>query len=199
MENLEDILGAMDVLLTMNQEQQQAVSEAIQELKRQNKRLETSGDSLQKDVKTAIGESMRDSADTAKWAMNEAITPFLDRLTRDIEKATHRATEENKQLSQVSRALSWKGLLFASVATLTASAAGALILSGYLAIWWNRAELESLTEQKAVMVENIAKLDKVKGGIKLDTCEGKPCIEVDTKHAYGDADSRYKFFWLRSR
>ncbi len=129
MENLEDILGAMDVLLTMNQEQQQAVSEAIQELKRQNKRLETSGDSLQKDVKTAIGESMRDSADTAKWAMNEAITPFLDRLTRDIEKATHRATEEKKQLNQAIRVFSWKWLLVASVITITASAAGALILN----------------------------------------------------------------------
>jgi hypothetical protein len=198
-ENLEDILGAMEVLLTMNKEQQHAIAEHIKTLKLQNEKLKSTGNDLPNVVKTAIGESMRDSADTAKWAMNEAITPFLDRLTRDIEKATSRATEENKQLSQVSRALSWKGLLFASVATLTASAAGALILSGYLAIWWNRAELESLTEQKAVMVENIAKLDKVKGGIKLDTCEGKPCIEVDTKHAYGDADSRYQFFWLRSR
>jgi hypothetical protein len=80
---------------------------------------------------------------------------------------------------------------------LTASAAGALILSGYLAIWWNRAEMESLTEQKAVMVENIAKLDKVKGRIKLSTCEGKPCIEVDTKQAYGEG-SRYKFFLFRN-
>jgi len=190
-------MGAMDVLLTMNQEQQQAIAEHIKALKRQNEQLESTGNNLPNVVKTAIGESMRDSADTAKWAMNEAITPFLDRLTRDIEKATHRATEEKKQLNQAIRVFSWKWLLVACVITITASAAGALILSGYLAIWWNRAELESLTEQKAVMVENIAKLDKVKGGIKLSTCEGKPCVEVDTKQAYGEG-SRYKFFLFRN-
>lgn len=198
MENIEDIFGAMQVLLTMNEEQQQAIAEHIKTLKRQDERLERAADSLPNAVKAAVSEQMNLAAYLAQSAMNQALTPILDRLNRDMDKVINCAAEENKQLSQVSRALSWKGLLFASVATLTASAAGALILSGYLAIWWNRAELESLTEQKAVMVENIAKLDKVKGGIKLDTCEGKPCIEVDTKHTYGDKDSRYRFFGLRN-
>jgi hypothetical protein len=197
-ENLEDIMGAMDVLLTMNQEQQQAIGEQLKEFKRQNERLGTSSGSLQKDVKAAVSEEMKMSAFLAQSAMNESITPFLDRLTRDMEKATNRAADEKKQLNQAVRVFSWKWLLVACVVTLTASAAGALILSGYLELAWNRSELESLRTEKALMVENIAALDKVKGHIKLDTCEGKPCIEVDTKHGYGDADSRYKFFWLRN-
>lgn len=198
MENIEDIFGAMQVLLTMNEEQQQAIAEHIKTLTRQDEQLERAANSLPKVVETAVSEQMNMAAYLAQSAMNQSIAPFLDRLNRDMDKVINRAADENKQLSQVSRALSWKGLLFASVITLTASAAGALILSGYLAIWWNRAELESLRTEKAVMLENIAKLDKVKGSIKLDTCEGKPCIEVDTKHGYGDADSRYKFFWLRN-
>ena len=198
MENLEDIMGAMDVLLTMNQEQQQAIAEHIKTLKRQNEQLERTGDSLPKVVKAAVSEEMKGAAYLAKLAMNEAITPFLDRLTRDIEKATDRAADEKKQLSQAVRVFSWKWLLLACVVTLTASAAGALILSGYLELAWNRSELEGLRTEKALIVENIAALDKVKGHIKLNTCEGKPCIEVDTKHAYGDADSRYKFFLLRN-
>lgn len=198
MENIEDIFGAMQVLLTMNEEQQQAIAEHIKTLKRQDEQLEKAADSLPNVVKTAVSEQMNLAAYLAQSAMNQAITPLLDRLNRDMDAVIARAATENKQLSQVSRALSWKGLLFACVATLTASAAGALILSGYLELAWHRAELESLRTEKAVMVENIAKLDKVKGGIKLDTCEGKPCIEVDTKHGYGDADSRYKFFWLRN-
>jgi hypothetical protein len=129
--------------------------------------------------------------------MNQAITPLLDRLNRDMDKVINRAADENKRLSRAVQVFSWKWLWIASLVTLTASAAIALILSGYLELAWHRSELESLRTEKAVMVENIAKLDKVKGSIKLDTCEGKPCIEVDTKHGYGDADSRYRFFWLR--
>jgi hypothetical protein len=197
-ENIEDIFGAMQVLLTMNEEQQQAIAEHIKTLTRQDEQLERAANSLPKVVETAVSEQMNMAAYLAQSAMNQSIAPFLDRLNRDMDKVINRAADENKQLSQVSRALSWKGLLFASVATLTASAAGALILSGYLELAWNRSELESLRTEKALMVENIAALDKVKGHIKLDTCEGKPCIEVDTKHAYGDADSRYKFFALRN-
>ena len=193
----EEFLG---VLLNSTQEQQEAIAKAIKVFERENHALSVSVPMLRKSLEASLAEAMTETASTAKTAIDEAIKPILGQLTRDIEQTTRRAADEKKLLNQVSRALSWKGLLFASVATLTASAAGALILSGYLAIWWNRAELERLTEQKAVMVENIDKLDKVKGGIKLDTCDGKPCIEVDTKHAFGDADSsRYKFFWLRNR
>ncbi|MSP28446.1 MAG: hypothetical protein EXR80_08595 [Methylococcales bacterium] len=129
--------------------------------------------------------------------MDEAITPLLNRLTRGIENATDRAADENKLLSQAMHAFSWKWLWVASFATLNASAAGALILSGSLELAWHRSELESLRTAKAVMVESIAKLDKAKSGSKLSTCAGKPCIEVDTKQAYGD-EGRYKFYLFKN-
>jgi DNA repair exonuclease SbcCD ATPase subunit len=194
-ENLEDILGAMDVLLTMNQEQQQAIAEHIKTLKRQNEQLERAGDSLPKVVKAAVSEEMKESAHLAKSAMSEAITPLIDRLTRDIEKATDRAADEKRLLKQAVQGFSWKWLLIASFATLTASAAGALILSGYLAIWWNRAELESLTAQKAVMMENIAALDKVKGQIKLETCKGRPCVGTDESEGFSKGKQIYR--WMK--
>ena len=48
------------------------------------------------------------------------------------------------------------------------------------------------------MQENIARLDKLKGHIKLSTCgeNNRPCVEVETKSAYG-ADDDHRFFILK--
>jgi hypothetical protein len=193
-ENIEDIFGAMQVLLTMNEEQQQAIAEHIKTLKRQDKQLEWAAKSLPKVVETAVSEQMNLAAYLAQSAMNESLTPFLDRLNRDMDKITNRAAAENKQLNQAIHAFRWRWLWVASFATLTTSAAGALILSGYLELAWNRSELESLRTEKAVMVENIAALDKVKGHIKLDTCEGRPCVEVD---GTGFTEGKKSFYWIK--
>jgi hypothetical protein len=40
-----------------------------------------------------------------------------------------------------------------------------------------------LSSEKATMQENIASLDKLKGHIKLSTCDNRPCVEVETKSA----------------
>lgn len=164
----------LGVMLTTTEDQQKATNAAITELKR-----------LPSELKEPL-------TNTVKNAVDDAIAPLLQSLAN----STTKATEEKKQLNRAIAGFTWK---FAGIAfVITAGAACALIFAVYGAVVWQRHELESLTAQKAVMVENIAKLDKVKGGIKLDTCEGKPCVEVDTKHAYGDADSRYQYFWLRN-
>ncbi|MSP28445.1 MAG: hypothetical protein EXR80_08590 [Methylococcales bacterium] len=62
----EDILGAIEIILRMNEEQQQAIAEHVKTLKRQNEQLERAADSLPKVVKAAIVVSMKDSADTEK-------------------------------------------------------------------------------------------------------------------------------------
>jgi hypothetical protein len=48
------------------------------------------------------------------------------------------------------------------------------------------------------MQENIARLDKLKGHIKLSTCgeNNRPCVEVETKIAYGDKGSKDRSFFI---
>ena len=140
---------------------------------------------------------MTETASTAKTAIDEALKPLLEQLTHNIEQTTERAADEKKQLNRAYALLSWKWFGLASVASVSVTA---LLLFGvYSAVWWQRHELESMRADAAEMEQNIARLEKLNGRIHLETCDNKPCIEVDTKHAFGDTDSRYKFFWLRTR
>ena len=70
---------------------------------------------------------------------------------------------------------------------ITCSVVGVLVLSAYLPLWWNRAELESLIVQKAAMEKNIEELSKRKGDVSFSFCgkNNRPCVEVESK-AYGD-------------
>jgi hypothetical protein len=61
-ENLEDILGAVEVILSMNEEQQQAIAEHIKTLKRRDEQLASVADGLPKAVKAAVSEEMNLSA-----------------------------------------------------------------------------------------------------------------------------------------
>jgi hypothetical protein len=58
--------------------------------------------------------------------------------------------------------------------------------------------IRSLKAEKAAMQENIARLDKLKGHIKLSTCgeNNRPCVEVETKIAYGDKGSKDRSFFI---
>jgi hypothetical protein len=66
----------------------------------------------------------------------------------------------------------------------------------YAAVWWERSELESLKAEKATLQENIANFDKLKGRIKIVTCDKRPCVEVETKSAYGK-DEDHRFYILK--
>jgi len=190
----EEFLG---VLLNSTQEQQQAIYEALKKFELQNTRLDVSISLLKKTVQDSIAESL---TDTTKAEINGAINPLLERLTRELEKVTDKAAEEKNQLKRAQALLSWKWILLASLAS--ASIAAALVFGVYSAVWWQRHELESMRTDTAEMEKNVARLEKLNGRIHLEMCgeADQPCIEVDTKRAYGkDADSRYKFFALRNR
>ena len=186
------------VLLNSTKEQQQVIYEALKKFEQQNTRLDLSISLLKKTVQDSIADYL---TDTTKAEINGKINPLLERLTRELEKTTDRATEEKKQLTRAQALLSWKWVLLASLAS--ASIAAVLVFGVYSAVWWQRHELESLTTDVAEMAQNVARLEKLNGRIHLEMCgehEDQPCVEVDTKHAYGkDADSRYKFFRLRIR
>ena len=209
-EEIEDAMGVISELLELCKQQHNAAGDCLKEFKldlqifdKQTGELVKAGDNLQANIEKAVSLGVMASlqpaiseslTDTPKF-VESALNPIFQRLdiaAQTAKQTTETAEKANARLNRAVLALGWK------MAAIACGVAGVLVLSVYLAVWWNRAELESLTEQKAVMVENIAALDKVKGHIKLDTCEGKPCIEVDTKHAYGDADSRYKFFLFRN-
>ncbi|UOA09262.1 hypothetical protein [Methylobacter sp. S3L5C] len=52
----------------------------------------------------------------------------------------------------------------------------AFLLAVYATVWWERSELESLKAEKAILQENIASLDQLKGHIKLFTCDKGPLL-----------------------
>ncbi|MDD1607532.1 MAG: hypothetical protein LUQ18_03350 [Methylococcaceae bacterium] len=210
-EEIEDAMGVISELLELCKQQHNAAGDCLKEFKldlrifdKQTGELVKAADDLQDNIKKAVTLGVMASlqpvireslADTPKF-VESALNPIFQRLdiaAQTAKQTTETAEKANARLNRAVLALGWK------MAGIACSVAGVLVLSVYLAVWWNRAELESLTAQKAEMEKNIAALDKVKGQIKLETCENRACIEVDTKHAYGDADSRYKFFWLRSR
>jgi hypothetical protein len=49
----------------------------------------------------------------------------------------------------------------------------AVIVSANLMVWWERSEL-------ATIKENIASQNALKGQIKIATCGGYPCVEIDS-------------------
>ncbi len=191
----------LSVLLTTTEEQQEAIAKAIKQFERENRELSVSVPMLRKSLEASLAEAMTETANTAKTAIDEALKPLLAQLTRDIEQATQRAADEKQQLKRAHASLTWKWLGFASLASV--SVAAVLLFGVYSAVWWQRHELESMRADAAEMEQNIARLEKLNGRIHLEMCgerADQPCIEVDTKRAYGkDAESRYKFFAIRSK
>jgi len=47
----------------------------------------------------------------------------------------------------------------------------AIIASANVMVWWERSEL-------ATIKENLAQVDKLRGQIKIQNCDGQPCVET---------------------
>lgn len=132
----------LSVLLTSTEEQQHAIRKAIKEFEQQNRKLSSSVPRLKRVVQNSIAESMTDTAQTAKTAIDDALKPLLQSLVHDIEKASDRAVEEKKQLNRTLALLSWKWLAIASMTT--ASLGCVLLFVIYSAVWWQRYETGKL-------------------------------------------------------
>jgi hypothetical protein len=163
----------LNVLYDMTEQQQAAIGEAIAELIKQNERLESTGGILPKVIKTAIVESMSDTSNAAKNAVNDALAPALESMNYSIEAANNAKT----QLNRAATVLTWKmGLIAIGMAAV-------IIFSVHLAVQWQRSELEDIKN-------NIAQVDKLKGKIKIQNCDGRPCVEVDKSFpVYGKGNS----------
>lgn len=193
---MDDQLELMGALMSTTQEQQAAIAKAIQSFERQNEKLTKTSDELSKviqaaiqnavtvSVATAVQQSMDGSSKIAQAAIEAALNPLLKDVNVSVEKVA-------KERAQLNESRSYFGHVLLAICLATVIGVAAV----YLTIWWNLAELERLQEEAATMKENIAKLDNLKGHIKLANCEGRPCVEVaDTKKGYGD---NHNFFVLK--
>jgi len=189
----EELIG---LLLNTTKEQQQAVSDLIQEFKRQQTRLDDMASSLPNDLQAAIMMTLRanreDAALAAKNAVEAAINPIVSSLSNTVAQAS----DEKRQLNHAVRLLSWKWLLIASATT--ASVAAVLVFAVYSAVWWQRSELEALRTEKAAMEDNIEQLSKRKGDVHFSLCgkQQRPCVEVEGDRSYGD-DDKHLFYILK--
>jgi hypothetical protein len=191
-----DTQDALGVLLGMTEQQQKAIAGAIEELKKQTASLNGVAPELQKAVQAAIVASLaRNMGDVAQGAQN-AVKASVDPIIQSLSGVVAAANQAEEKLNRATANFGKRWLMLAG-----ASVAGllfALLITVYAAVWWERSELESLSAEKATLQENIARFDKLKGHIKLSTCgeNKRPCVEVETKSAYG-TDEDHRFFILK--
>jgi hypothetical protein len=206
-EEIEDAMGVISELLELCKQQHNAAGDCLKEFKldlrifdKQTGELVKAGDNLQANIEKAVSlgvmaslqPAIRESlTDTPKF-VESALNPIFQRLdiaAQTAKQTTETAEKANARLNRAVLALGWK------MAAIACGVAGVLVLSVYLAVWWNRAELESLTAQRAEMEKNIAALDKVKGQIKLETCKGRPCIGTDESEDF--SRGKQIFRWMK--
>jgi hypothetical protein len=184
------------VLLGMTEQQQKTITAAVEELKKQTASLNGIAPELQKAVQVAIvaslARSMGDVSKEAQSAVKASVDPVIQSLSGVVAAANQAEAKLNRAVAAFGR----RWLLLASVSAATVFFA--LLMAVHAAVWWERSELESLKAEKAAMQENIARLDKLKGHIKLSTCgeNNRPCVEVETKIAYGDKGSKDRSFFI---
>jgi hypothetical protein len=186
------------VLLGMTEQQQKTITAAVEELKKQTASLNGIAPALQKSVQAAITEALARSLGDVAEGANTAVTASIDPVLKGLSGIVDAANQAEAKLNQAVAAFGRRWLILASVSAATVFFA--LLLTVYAAVWWERSELESLKAEKATLQENIARLDQLKGHIKLSTCgeNNRPCVEVETKIAYGDKGSKdHSFFILK--
>ena len=150
------------------------------------------GGSIRLEWVAALNRNTQDVSKEAQSAVKASVDPVIQSLSGVVTAANHAEAKLNRAVAAFGR----RWLMLAGVSA--ASACCALLLTVYAAVWWERSELESLKAEKAAMQENIARLDKLKGHIKLSTCgeNNRPCVEVETKIAYGDKGSKDRSFFI---
>jgi hypothetical protein len=197
-EEIEDAMGVISELLELCKQQHTAAGDCLKEFKldlrifdKQTGELVKAGDNLQAKIEQAVTlgvmaslrPAIETSLDNTPKIVESALNPIFQRLdiaAQTAKQSTETAEKANARLNRAVLALGWK------MAGIACGVAGVLVLSAYLAVWWNRAELESLTTQKAVMEKNIEELSKRKGDVHFSLCgkNNRPCVEVDNDKAY---------------
>lgn len=148
-------------------------------------------------VGASVGQSLAGASKAAAEALSEASKPIVGQLSGVLKAAG----EAEGQLSSAVAAFGWRWSVLVGGAAAVGIAA--LLLAAWLAVWWQRHQVESLSEQKAALMSEVAQLKanaddwtKRGGRAKLERCgdQGRLCVRIDKSKGYGqDGD----YFVLR--
>lgn len=111
--------------------------------------------------------------------------------------------EAEGKLSGAMAAFGWRWAMLAGGAV--AGGISAVLLATWLVVWWQRSQLEQLTEQKTALLGEVARLQgqaedwAKRGGLaKLERCgpASRLCVRADKTIGYNDGvDKSYFVLW----
>lgn len=137
-------------------------------------------------VGAAVRQSLAGASEAAAKALGEASGPIVGQLAGVVKAAG----EAEGKLSAAVAAFGWRWAMLAGGAA--AGGIVAVLLAAWLAVWWQRHQVEQLAEQKAALLgevaqlqANVAALEKRGGRIVLSTCGGRLCIEASSNQGEG--------------
>lgn len=140
---------------------------------------------LQEAVGEAVGRSLAGASETAANALSAATGPIVGQLSG----AVQAADEAGDKLHRAATAFGWRWVAMAAAAA--AGGIVAVVLAAWLTVWWQRHQVNSLAEQKAALAAdvaqmraNVATLAKKGGRIVMADCDGRLCIEVNSKDGH---------------
>lgn len=158
------------------------------------------GPILQKALGASVRESLVGASETAAKALGEACKPLVGQLSGVVKAA---GLAEGK-LSGAVAAFGWRWAMLAGGAV--AGGIVAVLLAAWLAVWWQRSQLEQLAEQKIALLGEVARLQgqaedwaKRGGRAKLEQCgpANRLCVRVDKILSYSNGiDQNYDYFVL---
>lgn len=153
---------------------------------------------VRKAAAEAVGASVRQSlagaSDAAAKALGEASKPIVGQLSGVVKAAG----EAEGKLSGAVAAFGWKWAVVAGGAA--AGGIVAVLLAAWLAVWWQRHQVEQLAEQKAALLGEVAQLQasaeewaRRGGRAKLEKCgdQGRLCVRIDKGRGYGKDGDYY--------
>lgn len=151
--------------------------------------------SLQKAVEGAVDASVRESLVDASEAATEAFEVASKPIIGRLSGVTHSLGEMENRMSEAVRSFGWRWAIVAGGAA--AGAIACVLLAGWLSVWWQRHQVETLVEQKVQLQAdvnelqtNVDALAKKGGRIKLERCgpDSRLCVEITPNQGKGLED-----------
>ena len=145
-------------------------------------------------VGASVWQSLVGASDAAAKALGEASMPIVGQLSGVVKAAS----EAEGKLSGAVAAFGWRWAMLAGGAA--AGGIVAVLLVAWLAVWWQRHQVEQLAEQKAALLGEVAQLQanveewaKRGGRAKLEKCgeQGRLCVRIDKSSVFGKEGDYY--------
>ena len=130
----------------------------------------------------AVRQSLAGAAQAAASALGEATRPVIGSLSGVVKAAS----DAEASMRSAGAWFAWKW-----VAVAAGGAIGVCLLA-YASLWWQLQQVERLSEQKAALAAEVARLqasvaalEKRGGKIVMGTCGGRLCIEASGNQGEG--------------